>query len=284
MIPLPSKPKVINKKDNWAQFEMQGLYPGYGATIGNAMRRVLLSSLQGAAITQIKIKGADHEFSTISGVLEDVVGIIMNLKQLRFKSYADEPMLINLSVKGEKTVKGSDLKLPTQVELANKDAHIATLTDKKAELVMEILVEQGIGYEPAEKRQKEKTEIGTIAMDAIFTPIKKIGFRVEDMRVGGRTDFNRLILDIETDGTISPEQAFSQSADILIKHFSLFCETFPIDKEIISEKKIKKSVSVKKEGKEKVVKKKVDKKVRKPAFAKATVGKANAKTKKSKKI
>ena len=171
------------------------------------------------------------------------------------------------------------------------------LTDKKAELVMEILVEQGIGYEPAEKRQKEKTEIGTIAMDAIFTPIKKVGFQVEDMRVGGRTDFNRLLLDIETDGTITPEQAFSQAADILIKHFSLFSATFPSEKEVISEKKTKKPASAKATvGKEKVSDKKISvKKIKKPASAPSelrrakpasvkTEGKENAKAKKSKKI
>jgi DNA-directed RNA polymerase subunit alpha len=276
MIPLPSKPKVVNKKDNWAQFEIQGLYPGYGVTVGNALRRVLLSSLPGAAITQVKIKGIDHEFSTIPGILEDVVTIITNLKKLNIKSYSDDPILVSLSVKGEKVVKGSDFKLPTQVEMANKDVHIATLTDKKAELVMEILVEKGIGYEPAEKREKDKTEIGVIVIDGIFSSVKKVGIQVKDMRVGERTDFNRLILDIETDGTIGPEQAFSQAADILIKHFSLFSKTFSMDDDIISEKKISKSVAVKTEGKVKVKKK--------PSSAPAGVkkGKVNAKTKKSK--
>ncbi len=276
MIPLPSKPKVVNKKDNWAQFEIQGLYPGYGVTVGNALRRVLLSSLPGAAITQVKIKGIDHEFSTIPGILEDVVTIITNLKKLNIKSYSDDPILVNLSVKGEKVVKGSDFKLPTQVEMANKDVHIATLTDKKAELVMEILVEKGIGYEPAEKREKDKTEIGVIVIDGIFSSVKKVGIQVKDMRVGERTDFNRLILDIETDGTIGPEQAFSQAADILIKHFSLFSKTFSMDDDIISEKKTSKSVAVKTEGKVKVKKK--------PSSAPAGVkkGKVNAKTKKSK--
>ncbi|PIP24931.1 MAG: DNA-directed RNA polymerase subunit alpha [Candidatus Nealsonbacteria bacterium CG23_combo_of_CG06-09_8_20_14_all_36_12] len=226
MIPLPLRPKIIEKKGNWAIFEIEALYPGYGVTIGNALRRVLLSSLPGAAVTQVKIKGVSHEFSTIPGVLEDVIMIILNLKQLRFKIYSDEPQKATLKVKEEKEVKGSDFELPSQVELVNKDAKIATLTDKKAELEMEILIEKGLGYQPVEKRKKEKLEIGVIPVDAIFTPIKRISFNIENMRVGERTDFDRLRLEIETDGTINPEATMNQAGEILVKHFSLIEESF----------------------------------------------------------
>lgn len=220
MILLPKKPKIISKKENWARFKIEALYPGYGVTIGNSLRRVLLSSLPGAAVTQVKIKGIQHEFSTIAGILEDVIVIMMDLKQMRFKMYTDEPQKATLKVKGEKEVKGSDFKLPSQVELINKSCHIATLTDKKAELEMEIQIEKGIGYEPVERRKKkEKLEIGVIPIDAIFTPIKRVSFGVENMRVGERTDFDRLNLEIETDGTITPEEAFFRSSEILVKHF-----------------------------------------------------------------
>jgi len=227
MIILPKNPKVINKKDNHAEFEIEGLYPGYGITIGNSLRRVLLSSLEGAAITHIKIKGVQHEFSTISGVTEDVITIISNLKKLRFKSFSDEPQKAVLKVKGEKKVKGSDFKIPTQLELENKTEHIATLTSSKSDLEIEVQVEKGIGYEPVERRKlQKKLEIGVIPIDAIFTPVKKVNHRVENMRVGERTDFDRLRIEVETDGTITPEEAFYQASDILIKHFEIAREAF----------------------------------------------------------
>ena len=200
MITLPSQPKIIEKKDNSAVFEIESLWPGYGVTVGNALRRVLLSSLSGSAITQVKIKGVQHEFSTIPGVMEDVINILLNLKQLRFKMYSDEPQKVTLSVKGEKTVKGADFKLPSQVELANPDAPIATITDKKAEFEMEILIEKGMGYEPAEARKKEKLEIGSVAIDAIFTPVKKVSYRIENMRVGEGTNNDGFFFDLEHDG------------------------------------------------------------------------------------
>lgn len=226
MIPLPSQPKIIEKKDNLAIFEVEGLWPGYGVTMGNSLRRVLLSSLQGAAITQVKIKGVQHEFSTIPGVLEDVVTILLNLKQLRFKLHSDEPQKVRLLVKGEKEVMGSNFDLPSQIELMNKESHIAAITDKKTELDIEILVEKGMGYEPVEARKKGKFEIGTIAVDAIFTPIRKVSYRVESMRVGERTDFDRLLLELETDGTITPEQAISHASEILVSHFALIGGAF----------------------------------------------------------
>jgi len=226
MIPLPLKPKIIKKEKNKAIFEIEALYPGYGVTVGNSLRRVLLSSLPGAAVTQMKIKGVPHEFSTIPGILEDVILIMQNLKQLRFRIFGEESQKARLTVKGEREVKGSDFELPSQVELMNKDAQIATLTQKSSELDMEIQIEKGIGYSPREAREKEKLEIGGIAVDAIFTPVKRVSYKIENMRVGERTDFDRLFLEIETDGTISPEEALFLASEILVKHFSLFTETF----------------------------------------------------------
>jgi len=225
MINLPHPPKIVKKEGNKAIFEIEALHPGYGVTIGNSLRRVLLSSLEGAAVTQMKIKGISHEFSTIPGVLEDVITIMLNLKQLRFRLFAAEPQKAVLKVKGEKEVKGLDFTLPAQVELANKNCHLATLTSKSAELEMEIQIEKGIGYSSRETRQKEKLEIGAIPVDAIFTPVKRVSYRIENMRVGERTDYDRVFLEIETDGIIAPEQAILQASEILVKHFSLLTET-----------------------------------------------------------
>jgi len=224
MIPLPQKPKIIKEEKNKAVFEIEALYPGYGVTIGNALRRVLLSSLEGAAVTQMKIKGVSHEFSTIPGVLEDVVTIMLNLKQLRFRMIGEEPQRAILKVKGEKEIKGADFELPAQLELVNPECHIATLTSKNASLEMEVLVEKGVGYLPRERKRKEKLEIGVIPVDAIFTPVKRVAMRTENMRVGERTDFDKLFLEIETDGTISPEEAFLKACEILINQFSFLRE------------------------------------------------------------
>ncbi len=253
MIILPKPPKIIDRKENWARFEIEGLYPGYGLTVGNSLRRVLLSSLQGAAVTQVKIKGVQHEFSTMPGVYEDVITIMMNLKQMRFKMHSEEPQKAELKISGEKDVKGSDFKLPSQAQLVNRDCHIAVLTDKKAELEMEIQIEKGIGYETVERRKKEgRLEIGALPVDAIFTPITRVSYKVENMRVGKRTDFDRLFLDIETDGTITPEQAFSFASDILVEYFSLMAGEFkPKDEK--KEQAVKEDVSAgEKEKKESV--------------------------------
>jgi len=256
---IPKCPKIIKKKgENRAIFEIENCYPGYGMTLGSAFRRVLLSSLPGAAVTVVKIKGAEHEFSTLPYVLEDVIEIILNLKQIRFKFYAQESAVLTLKAKGEKKVKASDIKLTSDAEIINKDAHIATLTDKKAELDMEIEIDSGLGYVPAEQRTKGKLSIGSIAVDAIFCPIKKINYEIENMRVGNRTDFNKLRLDIETDGSISPEEAFQEAARILVEHFSIFVgeEEKPFPAKAVKSKKVKKLSK----AKEKVVKKRVVKK------------------------
>lgn len=214
-IVLPSKPKVVLEEENKAQFEIDGLYPGYGHTLGNSLRRIILSSLPGAAITSVKIRGAEHEFSTIDGIKEDVITMLLNLKNIRIESTSDEPVTITLSKKGEGEVTAGDIDAGT-VEILNKDLVIAHLTDKKAELDIEITVERGLGYVPKEVLQKEKVDIGTLALDAVFTPIRRVSYEVENMRVGDRTDFNRLRIFIETDGTIEPRKALEQSIEVMI--------------------------------------------------------------------
>lgn len=219
MIPLSQPTKIVESSDERGVFVVEGLYPGYGITMGNSLRRALLSSLEGAATTQVKIKGVNHEFSTLPGVREDILSILLNLKKMRFRMYGDAPQKAVLKAKGEKEVFASQFELPASLTLINGDLHIASLTEKTAELEIEIQVERGVGYVPAEERKKEKQEVGSIALDAIFTPIRRVSSRVEDMRVGERTDFNRLVLEIETDGTISPQEALHQATDILLKQF-----------------------------------------------------------------
>lgn len=227
MIPLPLTPKVIEKKGNQALIEIEALYPGYGVTIGNALRRVMLSSLEGAAVTQINIKGVPHEFSTIPGVVEDVITIMINVRQLRFKMTGDEAQTCVLKAKGEKDVTGKDLEIPSQLELVNAGQHIANLTAKSSKLEIEIKVEKGTGYKSKDAQTtKNKLEIGTISMDAMFTPVKKVGFKVQNMRVGDRTDFDKVIFDIETDGTITAETAFARSSEILVNHFTMLQKAF----------------------------------------------------------
>ncbi len=250
-IPLPTKPKVVKKQGNSAIFEVAGLYPGYGVTLGNSLRRVLLSSLEGAAIVQVKIKGASHEFETLDGILEDVVVILLNLKKVRFKFFADEPQIATLSVKGEKEVTAKDFKVSSQLEIANPEAYIATITKSSVSLDIEVVVEKGTGYQKSEDRDAEKSEVGALPLDATFTPMEKVSFKVENMRVGDRTDFDKLTITIETDGTISPEDAMYKSADILLKHFSVVYDGFApsepvVKKEAKKEKKAEKKAPAKK--------------------------------------
>ncbi len=206
--------------DNRAAIIIEPCYPGYGTTMGNALRRVLLSSLPGAAITAVKITGVDHEFSSLPGVKEDVVDIILNLKQLRFKVHSNEPVNVHLKVTGEVEVKAGDIKATSDVEVLNPKFHIATLTDKKAVLEMELTVAEGRGYVPVEAREKEKLDIGTIAIDAIYGPIRRVGYAVENVRVGQMTNFDKLTMDVETDGSLTPLQAVQESAKILVEHFT----------------------------------------------------------------
>jgi DNA-directed RNA polymerase subunit alpha len=240
---LPQQPKIIKKEANSAVIEIDSLYPGYGTTLGNAIRRVLLSSIPGSAITTVKITGVDHEFSTMSGVLEDVIHVLLNLKQIRFKLFKEESVTIKLSVKGEKKVTAGDFEVSGgEIEIVNPDLYIATLTDKKSSLEIEAEVSPGVGYEPIERRRKDKLPIGSIAVDAIYTPIRKIKFTVENMRVGDRTDFNKLVFDIETDGSIRPEVAFKKAIDILDEHIRIIDEIeIPEEEPVVETKKTKKA-------------------------------------------
>ena len=217
---LPELPKIIKKSGNRAVIEIAACYPGYGMTIGNALRRVLLSSLPGSAITAIKIKGVSHEFVTVPGVMENATLISLNLKQVRFKMFGEGPVRITLSKKGPGKVVAGDIQSTSDLEVANPDLHIATLTSVDTSFEMELEVERGLGYVPVEEHRREKVEVGLIALDALFSPIRRVMYDVANMRVGDRTDFNRITFDIETDGTMSPEDAFNRSVQILVDQFS----------------------------------------------------------------
>ena len=219
-ITTPQKPEYTAKSANAGTFTISGCYPGYGTTIGNALRRVLLSSLSGSAITAVKIKGVSHEFSGIDGVMEDVVQIILNLKRVRVRSFVDGPVTMTLAAKGEGSVTASQIETPANVEIVNGDHVIATITDKNVSLEMEMEVQSGIGYLPVEQQNRDEKEIGQIAIDAIFTPIRRVNYTVENMRVGKRTDYDKVMLEIETDGSITPQEAFGQGVAILIEQFS----------------------------------------------------------------
>ncbi|MFA4890026.1 MAG: DNA-directed RNA polymerase subunit alpha [Candidatus Paceibacterota bacterium] len=218
IINMPLKPKIVQEDDRKGVYEIDALYAGYGHTLGNSLRRIILSSLPGAAVTKVKIDKVSHEFSTIPGVKEDVLNIILNLKRVRFKMHGDESQKATISIKGAKNITASDIKIPTQLEILNKDVHIAALTSKDSELHMEITVEKGLGYVMKENLHKERVDIGAIHLDALFTPIKRVNYEVENMRVGDRTDYNRLRFFIETDGSISPREALEKSIDIIINH------------------------------------------------------------------
>lgn len=215
-VTLPSKPRVVSEADFQGVYEIDGLYPGYGHTLGNSLRRIILASLPGATITQVKIDGVQHEFSTISGINEDVITILLNLKRVRFQLHGDEPMTVSLKKSGATEVTAADIVCPSQVEILNPQQHIAELTAKNSALNIEIKIERGLGYVPREIHQRDKVEIGTIALDAVFTPIRRANYEVENMRVGDRTDYNRLRIFIETDGTITPREAFEKSIEIMI--------------------------------------------------------------------
>ncbi len=215
-IVLPSKPRIVSEEKFTGVYEIDGLYPGYGHTLGNSLRRIILSSLPGAAVVGVKIAGVSHEFSVISGVKEDVITILLNLKQLRMNISGDFPQVLLLKVNGPKEVRASDIKINGQVEILNPEMLIATLANKNSELDMEITVEKGLGFVVKEAREKNRVDIGTIALDAIFTPIRRVSYEVENMRVGDRTDFNRLKIFIETDGTLTASEALERSIEIMI--------------------------------------------------------------------
>ncbi|MDP3971198.1 MAG: DNA-directed RNA polymerase subunit alpha [bacterium] len=220
-IQLPSNISYLSTDTNQAQFTITPCYPGYGTTLGNSMRRVLLSSLPGAAITSVKIKGIDHEFSTADYLKEDVVDILLNLKQVKFNMHTDEAVELKLSVTGKKKITVGDFEKNNEVEVANPKLVICTLTDAAASMDMTVIVEKGRGYVPIEAREKEVLDVGFMAIDAVYTPIRTVNFKTEHVRVEQMTNYDKLTLDITTDGTMSPEEAFVQASQILVDHFTL---------------------------------------------------------------
>ena len=221
---LPKKPKYSKIGENLGKIEIEACHPGFGTTIGNTLRRILLSSLTGAAATSIKIKGISHEFSTIPGVKEDIIQIILNLKKTRFKMHKDEPVKLTLKENGAKKITAAQIQCPADVEVVNKEAFIAEITDKKGQLEMEIEVQKGLGYVPVEQQEREKKEIGLIAIDAIFTPVRRVNYIIENMRVGKRTDFDKITIEIETDGSVTPKEAFQEAVKIAIDQFGAIKE------------------------------------------------------------
>lgn len=208
--------------DDRSKFIIEPLEPGFGYTLGNTMRRTLLSRVPGAAITSVRIDGVQHEFSTIEGVVEDVVDFILNLKQVVLRIDVDEPQTLYLSAKGKGDVTAGDLKAPADVEVVNGDLHLATLA-ASGKLEVELTAERGVGYRSADKNQKSDT-IGVIPIDSIFSPVRKVAYRVENTQVGQRTDFDKLILDVETDGSITPSEGVSSAGGTLKNLFELIAD------------------------------------------------------------
>ncbi|OGY88590.1 MAG: DNA-directed RNA polymerase subunit alpha [Candidatus Komeilibacteria bacterium RIFCSPLOWO2_01_FULL_45_10] len=247
-IPLPTILTIKETKDHKALVVIEPCYPGYGVTLGNSLRRVLLSSIPGAAITAFKIEGVQHEFTSLPFIKEDVVELMLNLKNIRLKSFSDEPVVLNLEVRGEKTATAGDITKNSLVEIFTPDCLIATLTDKNAFLKMELTVQTGTGYVTVEERVKEKVDIGTVIIDALYTPVLSVSFDIENVRVGDRTDYEELILKIETDGTITPQAALKDASQILVEQFQ-----YVLDNTLVLEKP-KKAKKEKEEVKEEEVK------------------------------
>lgn len=225
-IPLPNNIHFeAGERPNEGVLVVEPCFHGYGTTLGNSLRRVLLSSLPGAAVTAVKIKGVKHEFQAIDNVKEDALEVILNLKGLRMKLFSDQPVKLSLNVKGKSVVTAADFEANADVEIVNPDLKIATITDEKSEFEMEITVQRGRGYVPTEERDDEDHDIGTIAIDAMFSPVRNVGYRVENTRVGDITNYDKLLVNIETDGTITPEEAVEGAVKLLIDHFSLLRQT-----------------------------------------------------------
>ena len=222
----PDKVIMIESSDYEGRFEFRPLEPGYGLTVGNALRRVLLSSLEGFAITSVKIEGVDHEFSTIPGIVEDVTEIVLNLKQIRFKRQIDEVdnELVSISISGQDKITAGDFqKFISGFQILNSDQVICNL-DSKVNIKMEITIDKGRGYVTSEENKNQTAQLGTVFVDSIFTPIKNVKYHVENFRVEQKTDFEKLVFDIITDGSITPQDALTDAARILIHHFMLFSD------------------------------------------------------------
>jgi DNA-directed RNA polymerase subunit alpha len=221
-VPQSATIEIRERRDNYAKFIIEPLERGFGTTLGSALRRVLLSSISGAAVTYVKIDGVLHEFSTISGVVEDVTNLLLNLKGLPIKLNADEPKVLILNVSGTRTVTAADITADAAVEILQPDYHIASLTAKSARLSMEIGVEKGRGFVTSDRQKNVEHMIGLIPMDSIFSPIRKVNFTVDDTRVGQSVDFDRLGIEIETNGSITPDDALAQAAIILQEQLDIF--------------------------------------------------------------
>jgi DNA-directed RNA polymerase subunit alpha len=213
---------ATESEENFASFEIEPLEAGYGMTLGNSLRRVLLSSLQGAAVTSIKIDGVQHEFQDVPGVKEDVTDIVLNVKKLRMRSFSDRPVTMRIEVTGERTVTGGDIQAPSTIEIVNPEVHICTVDDPKARFEMELVVETGKGYVPAET--KEDQPIGQIPVDAIFSPVQRVNYTVQHTRVGQMTNYDKINLQVWTDGTITPDEALRQASHVLVQHFQMIAE------------------------------------------------------------
>jgi DNA-directed RNA polymerase subunit alpha len=213
---------ATESEQNYASYDIEPLEAGYGSTLGNSLRRVLLSSLSGAAITSIKIDGVQHEFQDVPGVKEDVTDIVLNVKRLRLRSFSDRPVTMRLEVSGERNITGADIQTPSTVEIVNPDVHICTVDDNNTHFEMEMVVEAGKGYVPAES--KEDQPIGQIPVDAIFTPVERVSYTVSNTRVGQMTNYDKIVLQIWTDGTVTPDEALRQASHILVQHFQMIAE------------------------------------------------------------
>lgn len=242
-IALPKNTKFEStKEENEAIAIVSPLYPGYGMTLGNSLRRVLLSSLPGAAVVGVKIKGANHEFMPLSGVKEDVLEIVLNIKQLRLQIFGDEEIRLELKAKGKKQVLAKDIEKNSLVKISNPDLVIANLTEAKSELDIEIFVRAGRGYKMTEGKKRENKEISYIEIDSIFSPVLAVSLNVEDTRVGKMTNWDSLSIKIKTDGTVSPEDAFYQAVEIMVQQYQALLpkEEVKDEEEIEEEKKSKK--------------------------------------------
>jgi DNA-directed RNA polymerase subunit alpha len=222
--PAGANIEVRERRENYAKFVIEPLERGFGITLGNALRRVLLSSIPGAAVTYVKIDGVLHEFSTISGVVEDTVDLLLNLKGLPIKLNTEDPKVLSLTVSGAKEVTAGDIAPDADVEILQPNYHIATLSKKDAKLSMEIGIEKSRGYVTSDKQRNIEHMIGLIPMDSIFSPIRKVNFTVDDTRVGQSVDFDRLTLEIETNGSITPDDALSEAANIFTDQLALFID------------------------------------------------------------
>lgn len=218
-------PSTIDFKDtgklNTADLIITPCHQGYGTTIGNSLRRVLLSSIEGAAVEAVKIDGVQHEFSAIEGVMEDVIELSQNLKQLAIISHSETPVTLSLTKKGKGIVKASDFEKNSDIEIVNPDLTIATITDDKKELSLEIIIGKGLGYVPVSEKESKNLDLGTILIDSFYSPVKDVGYKVENTRVGDITDYEKVTLTIETNGTITPKETVERATKILMDHFSL---------------------------------------------------------------